>query len=85
MKYQHLTKNYRNLETEILASLRDEITKSSVMSKHTDTPVILVNVFDYTELAIINDRPTFMDANGQHYSIWADCTIEDLIDILNKI
>lgn len=83
--YQELVKKYRDLETRVLGALREEIGKSNVQSKHMDTPVIPVNVFGYTELAIINDRHTFMDGNGEHYSLWADCGLEDLIDILNKL
>lgn len=85
MSYDNLGKRYRDLETRVLGALREEIAKSDVKSKHMDTPVIPVNVFDYTELAIINDRHTFMDDKGYQYSIWADCSLEDLIDILKKI
>ena len=33
--------------------------------------------------ANINDRLTFLDNDGMHYSIFADASLEDLSDILN--
>lgn len=82
----NLKKQYRDLETRVLSGLRDEINNSRVYSKHTNEKCIKVNVFDYTELAIIHDRLTFLDDKGYHYNIFnGDCNLEDLIDILNKI
>ena len=77
-------KQYRDLEMIVKRELRDKIEASDYISKHINEKAIKVNVFDYTELAIINDRLTFMDDKGYHYSIDADATLEDLIDILNK-
>lgn len=81
---RNLKKEYRDLEMSVLASLREKIKKSTQESKHMNTKVIPVNVFDYTELAIINDRFTFLDSKGLQYSLFADCTLEDLIDIINS-
>lgn len=77
-------KAYRDLEMQVFSALREAINNSDVISTHMNQPVILVDVFDYTELAIIHDRLTFLDANGMQYSVWADCSLEDLIDILSK-
>ncbi len=85
MNYQELKKQHRDLETRIFASLREEVSNSTQESKHMNTKAISVNVFDYTELAIVNDRLTFLDSKGNHYSTFADCSLEDLIDILNKL
>lgn len=74
---------YRNLEQGIISELRDKVESSKHISKHLNEKSIKVNVFDYTELAIVNDRLTFLDSNGLHYSLFADCNLEDLIDILN--
>lgn len=75
----------RYLEAEVLRSLRNIVEKSDVRSKHFTGKCIKINVFDYTELAIINDELTFLDDKGLHYSIWnGDCALEDLIDILNS-
>lgn len=75
----------RDLEAEVLRSLRNIVEKSNVRSKHFTGKCIEINVFDYTELAIINDELTFLDDKGLHYSIWnGDCALEDLIDILNS-
>ena len=71
-------------DIDVLRSLRSIVEKSNVNSKHVKGKCIKINVFDYTELAIINDELTFLDDKGIQYSIWnGDCAIEDFIDILN--
>lgn len=85
MKYAKYKTIYDTLELGVFTSLVSEITKSKKVSKHTGTPCIEVNVFDYVELVYINERLTFLDSNGQHYYTYAECTLEDLIDILTKI
>ena len=78
-------KEYRDLEMRVLANLRYKISVSKEYSKSvSNSKCLKVNVFGYTELAIINDQLTFLDSQGLQYSIWADCTLEDLIDILDK-
>jgi septum formation topological specificity factor MinE len=85
MKYKLLSKRYDDLEAEVMEALREEILDSEIESKHMQTNVIKVNVFDYTELAVVNDELTFLDDNGLHYGIYSECSLEDLIDILNKL
>lgn len=80
---EKLKKQYRDLEQRIVRDLRDKVENSKQISKHLDEKSIKINLFDYTELTIVNDRLTFLDRNGQHYSLFADCNLEDLIDILN--
>lgn len=74
---------YRDLEQRVFANLRYKVSTSKEYSTHTNEKCIKVNLFDYTELAIINDRLTFLDSNGHHYSVYTDASLEDLIDILN--
>lgn len=83
----NLKKQYRDLETKVLGSLRDAISKSKYSSKHlANEKALEINVFDYTELAIVNDELTFLDNRGLHYSIWnGDAELEDLIDILSLV
>jgi hypothetical protein len=81
---ENFKKQYRDLETRVFNELRNRIENSKFTSKHTNTKSIKVDVFDYTELTIINDNLTFLDRNGYNYGIFGDCTLEDLIDILNK-
>ena len=85
MNYQDFKKQYRDLEMKVLSSLRDEINKSKTTSEHMDTKSIRINIHGYDELVIVNDRVTFLDYDGNHYSVFADCSLEDLIDILNNI
>ena len=77
-------KNYRDLEMSILFDLRDKIEHSPYTSKHIQGKAIKVDMFGYTEMAIVNDRLTFIDNYGLHYSLFADASLEDLIDILEK-
>lgn len=77
-------KQYRDLEMNVLANLRYKIRTSKEYSKHILDKCIKVNLFDYTELALINDQLVFLDDKGYQYSIFADANLEDLIDILNK-
>lgn len=86
MKYLYLSEKLDSLEREIHENLRNEIENSRVVSKHnTDLKVIKVDIFGYTELGIIFGDLTFLDEIGYHYSIDSDCTLLDLIDILNNI
>lgn len=86
MKYQHLTDNNEALEMEVYNALENEIHNSKENSKHiSHLKCLKINVFDYEELVIWDDRLTFLDGNGYHYSLLVDCTLTDLIDILNKI
>ncbi len=80
-----LKKQYRDLETKVLNKLRTAINKSKTKSKHiTGVKCLPVNLFDYTELLILDDRHTFIDKNGLHYNLFTDATLEDLIDILTQ-
>ena len=83
---KNLKRGYRDLETRVLSELRDKVNNSNIHSKHiTQEKCIEVNVFDYTELVIVDDQFIFLDDKGCHYSLWnGDCNLEDLIDILNK-
>ena len=80
---ENFKKQNRDLEQRIMRELRDKVENSKQTSKHINEKSINVNVFNYTELTIVNDRLTFLDSNGLHYSLFADCILEDLIDILN--
>ena len=81
---ENLKKQYRDLEMRVLANLRYKVSTSKEYSKHINEKCIKVNVFDYTELANINDRLTFLDNDGMQYSLFAEANLEDLIDILNQ-
>lgn len=77
-----LKKRYRDLETGAQAQLREKIAKSKLESKHVDGKCIKVNFCRYTEMVIVDDRLTFLDASGYHYSIFAEASLEDLIWLL---
>ena len=69
----------------IILQLKRRIKNSSYISKHTNQKAIKVNVFDYEELSIVDGKLVFLDAKGDYSSLFADCEVEDLIDILNKL
>lgn len=80
-----LMPQYTKLENELIARLTKAIKNSNYESKHVSQKAIKVNVFDYQELTIINDRLTFIDNHGYQFSLFADCAIEDLIDIADNL
>lgn len=85
MKHKNLSIQYNNLEEKIKEALKSEISNSKIKSKHTNSNSIKVSVFDYVELVIIDSKLTFLDHDGLHYSLFNECTIVDLINILNKL
>ena len=85
MKYKQFSKTYDALEQAVHVALRTEIVVSGDVSEHLDVPILKVNVFDYTELAVIHGELTFMDSDGLQYGLYTECSLEDLIDILTKI
>jgi uncharacterized membrane protein len=68
----------------ILRELETRVLRSTYKSKHVDTHAIRVNIFGYTELVHLNGKLVFLDDSGYAYSIFSDCTLEDLIDVLNS-
>lgn len=83
--YQGLTDELNSLESKIKASLALEIMESETESKHIQGNCLRVNVYDYEELILIQSRLVFLDSNGLHYDLFAECTIYDLVNILNDI
>lgn len=79
-----LKEQYQNLVNEIISKLIQEIEESKVTSHHMEVNCITVNVFDYEELIYWEGELVFLDGNGHHYSLFADCELEDLIDILEE-
>lgn len=84
MNGKTLSEKYNKLEYQVMCELRKRIEKSNINSKFVSEKCIKVNVFDYVELTIINDRLAFLDADGYRYNIYTECSLEDLIEILNK-
>jgi hypothetical protein len=86
MKYINIKQQYNKLESLVFESLENEIKKSKIHSKFkSHVKVIKVNIFDYVELGLINDNLTFIDEGGYESSLYGECDLEDLIDILNNI
>jgi hypothetical protein len=78
-----LKKQYRDLEMSVLFNLKVSINNSETYSKFiAEQKCIKVNIFDYHELVMINGALSFLDSNGYGHSIFTDCTLEDLIDLV---
>lgn len=84
MSAKILKKEYYDLESKVILELTKKLEKSKTRSKFIDGKCIAVNIFDYIELVSIDYSLTFLDSNGYNYSLFAECTLEDLIDILNE-
>lgn len=76
---------YEQLDADVQFALKKAIEKSKTESIHVQGKCIKVDLNNYTELVIVNDNLTFLDMYGYHYSLYADCTIIDLIEILNTL
>jgi hypothetical protein len=86
MSKSNLKLEYRNLEMKVFRELREAIERSEINSKFISyCKAIPINLYDYVELAIVNDKLTFLDRNGYHYSTYSEASLEDLIDILSKL
>jgi len=81
----NLSARLGELVSDIREALISEIGKSDIVSDTHPNQVIKVNVFDYTELGVVNGKLCFLDKNGYQFDLLSDCTFDDLIDILIKI
>ncbi|MFW6273010.1 MAG: hypothetical protein ACOC2U_04460 [bacterium] len=80
-----LAKEFRDLEVKIQDTLKKMIENSGKVSRFiAGQKALKVNVFDYIELVFLNERLTFIDSNGNHFSVYAECTTEDLLDIIKE-
>jgi hypothetical protein len=77
-------KPYYELQKRILAALRELIKNSKIGSKHVQEKAIKVNLFDYVELTLVNDRLTFIDSKGLHHSLFSEANLTDLLDIISE-
>lgn len=80
-----LKKRYSKLNADVRSALIKAISKSKVQSKHIIGNCIAVDINDYTELVYFNESLQFLDSSGYSYNLYNDCTIQDLIDILNQL
>lgn len=80
-----LAKEYRDLENKIEDTLKKMIANSNVQSDFiAGSNALKVNVFDYVELVYLDYRLKFIDNNGYHFSLYDECTTQDLLDIINE-
>jgi hypothetical protein len=80
---KNLIEAYHKLELEVEQNLIQLIEKFGKDSKHREGKALSVNIFGYTEL--MNDYGLFfLGPDGLHYSLYEDCTLVDLIDMINQ-
>jgi hypothetical protein len=83
MKAKTILNKLNQLEDQIKNELVKLINKSNNISKYHNNKSIKVNIFGYTELTIIDGDLYFTD--GKHiYTLFADCDLYDLIQIINE-
>jgi hypothetical protein len=80
-----LKQRYNKLEQDVIDYLIHKVVNSKTESKHVNTKAIKVNVFDYTELIYMNGELRFLDTNGLVYTIYSECSLEDLINICEEL
>jgi hypothetical protein len=85
MSYINLREEHNALVERVERALRVSIANSKKESKFVQSNAIEVNIFGLTELVVIDDELIFLDSAGYHHSLYADCTLEDLIDILTQL
>lgn len=77
---------YRDLEMRVLRSLRELVETSTTESTQVAGNCLQINLNEYTEVALVHDKLTFIEPDGLEYS-WSNsyCSLEDLIDIIVSI
>lgn len=87
MKYSKLKDRYNKIELDVICSLIKEIEKSKKQSKYINgvNCISVVGLYHYSELVFLNEKLIFIDINGLHYSLFSECTLNDLILILNNL
>lgn len=72
-----------NLESYLMESLRRKILLEGKPSAFiNDVKAIDVDIYNYKELIIGGNGLLFIDADGQHFGIFINCNLDDLIDLL---
>ena len=79
-----LSNRYKDLKSDIEKQLYSLIEMSKGESKHIGQKYLKVELYDYEELVSIDGSLIFLDADGLHYSLYAEARIEDLLDIINS-
>ena len=79
---KNLKIQYDLLEKKVIETLLNAVYQSEYTSKHINEKAIKVELFDYTELTVVNNELVFLDNGGYQYTMYAECSLEDLIDIL---
>jgi hypothetical protein len=81
---KNLKIRYKELEMNVHATLLGMINQSNYTSQFVHlAKAIKVSLYDYVELAFVDDALTFIDKYGYQYSVFNnDVQLEDLIDII---
>ena len=85
MKYTQLLNEHRNLEKQVLESLKKEIEASEIKSGHMNTKCLKVGFKHFIEIVCIDDEIMFIDTCGIPYNLWEYSSLYDLIDLLTQI
>ena len=78
-----LSKKYTSLVEEVVKALKVKISGREE-SKFLPAKALKVNIYDYVELVLWEGKLIFLDAHGLHYSLFVDCSLEDLMELMYK-
>lgn len=83
MKKATLLKKLQTLEQQVETELRKRIAKSKHIEQMYGVNAIKVRINNYHHLVVIDDRLVFLDSVGLQYSLYSECTLNDLIELLD--
>jgi len=79
----NLLEDYKQLENGIVELLKDTVQKSKTKSKFINGNCLDVSGFNYSELVIIDNKLTFLNGQGNHFSLFTNgIVMDDLIEII---
>jgi hypothetical protein len=70
--------------SEVEDQLKSLIAGSHVTSSICNELCLTVDIYGYTELVYVNNELTFLCKDGENYSLFSECTLHDLIDIIKE-
>lgn len=83
IKDDSISERFDQLVSDVEDELKSLIVEKGKPSKHIgNEKALAVSVFGYEELCYINNELTFLDEHGHHYSLYADCDLHDLVEII---
>ena len=71
-----------SIESDVISRLRELVLNADLV--YNKLFAMEVNIYGYKYIAISNGDLVFIDENQNKYSLFADCTLLDLIEIIKQ-